>query len=354
MRSYKTRIQCLGRLTRGVFVCAVLLLFATDVQASSFSYEIFPYIVTVDDPANHVVSPGGPLDGVGDVIVSRTDGTFRGSGTLLPTGRHVLTAAHLVTDDSGLFILDSGTVKFEGDSGSVTIPIANTTVHPDWDGSFLRGNDVAVLELATFAPAEISRYDIDRTLTGEVGASGKKAGYGKSGTGDTGATLPSGTKRSGFNVYDTTADLMLIALGLIPDVNFVPGSVLQYDFDNGLAANDAFGFFFGEVFPTLIDTGLGDDEVSAAPGDSGGPTLIDQLIVGITSYGIRLSYTGGLSPDIDEELNISFGEFGGDTRVALYADFIDSASVVPIPTPIWLFGSGLVCLAAIRNRFRKK
>ena len=42
---------------------------------------------------------------------------------------------------------------------------------------------------------------------------------------------------------------------------------------NGLTENDAFGFFFGNS-----DTGLGDEEVMASFGDSGGPTIVDGKI----------------------------------------------------------------------------
>jgi len=117
---------------------------------------------------------------------------------------------------------------------------------------------------------------------------------------------------------------MLVALGLTSGVDFVPGSVLQYDFDNGLAANDAFGFFFGNS-----DLGLGNDEVNSAPGDSGGPTFSSPVITGVTSYGVRLTFFPCLpfslcNSDIDGTLNNSFGEFSGDTRVSFYAAFVDA------------------------------
>ena len=58
-------------------------------------------IVTTDNPANHVVAPGSGYDGVVEIIVQWADGEmFLGSGTLLSDGRHILTAAHVVYDDS--------------------------------------------------------------------------------------------------------------------------------------------------------------------------------------------------------------------------------------------------------------
>ncbi len=291
------------------------------IQAGNLIAYYRPLYTTFGDPAEYVTAAGGTYDGVGDLILTRTDFTVRCSGALLPTGTHVLTAAHCVTDDRGNLILDSGFVTFEGDQATVSINVnaAATKVHPDWNGDVLRGNDVAVLVLVSAAPDEITRYDIDRNGGDDVGAVGAKSGYGRSGNGNDGDVLPSGTKRDGENKYDDTADTMLKALRLKPGRHFVEGSVLQYDFDNGSSQNDAFGFFFGKH-----DLGLGAAEVNSAPGDSGGPTLTNNVITGITSYGISLRTIFGSSSDVDNELNSSFGEFSGDTRVSKYAAFIDS------------------------------
>lgn len=122
-----------------------------------------------------------------------------------------------------------------------------------------------------------------------------------------------------MNRYDATADTMLKVLGLRAGRDFVRNSVLQYDFDNGTTDNDAFGFFFG-----VNDLGLGDDEVSSAPGDSGGPTINDGLIQGVTSYGISLVFNDGRTSDVTPGINSSIGEFSGDTHFAIYASWIDS------------------------------
>jgi len=284
--------------------------------------------VTVDNPANHIVPPGDPFDGVADLRTTDFFGnSFRCTATLLLTGEHVLTAAHCVTDDFGVFNTASATVEFEGDSGPVVISVSGFHVHPSWDGNIFRGNDIAVLDLAAAAPAEIVRFDIDRNLPDDVGSIPDKLGYGRSGTGNLGDTLPSGIKRIGLNLYDTFADTLLIFAGLVPIVNFVPESVLLYDFDNGLAANDAMGFFLG-----MPDLGLTEDEVNSAPGDSGGPSYTVNKITGVTSYSAVFVNPDGTTSDIDGgTINSSFGEFSGDTRVSFYASFVDQFAPPPIP-----------------------
>ena len=64
-----------------------------------------------------------------------------------------------MADDFGNYILLSGTATFEGDSKSITIPIdpLNSLSHPNYDGDFIRGNDIAVLKLVSTAPPPSSR-----------------------------------------------------------------------------------------------------------------------------------------------------------------------------------------------------
>jgi hypothetical protein len=88
---------------------------------------------------------------------------------------------------------------------------------------------------------------------------------------------------------------------------------LVYDFDSGVAANDA-SAKYGEA-----DLGLGDIEAISAPGDSGGPTFIDGLIAGITSYGFEHDSTDSNNDPFD----VSFGAVAVDTRVASFAKWID-------------------------------
>ena len=92
---------------------------------------------------------------------------------------------------------------------------------------------------------------------------------------------------------------------------------LTFDFDSGETPNDAYGFFFGAGF---ADLGLGLNEENSAPGDSGGPTFVNDggtmKIAGVTSYGLRLVFGGGATADNNGALDSSWGEFSGDARIA--------------------------------------
>lgn len=327
-----------------------------DGEFPPLGFEVQPRYTRAGDPDGGVVPAGGPLDGVARLDITWPSATVGCSGALLQTGRHVLTAAHCLTDDAGALNVTSASVTFEGDGGTHSIPATAYAIHPDWDGNVLRGNGVAVVTLAMEAPAEIARYGL-YTGTGEVGRlaeHGGLRGFGQGATGADPAAYPFGTKRAGLNVCDSLADLILEAVGFVRGVDFAPGAMLAYDFDNGDPANDAFGYFFG-----IAETGQGEDEVMSALGDSGGPVLIDGAIAGITSYGLRLFTLFGDTSDVDGVLNSSFGEFGVDMRVSYYADFIYGVlgvsapgGSVPAPAPLALILSGLIALRLVRYGWR--
>jgi secreted trypsin-like serine protease len=303
------------------------------IEGENITAYARPLYTSLDNPSNHEVDTSGDHDGVAKLILTRTDGTFGCSGTLANDKIHVITAAHCVTDNDGNYILISGSATFEGDSESITILIdanpSKSKAHPDWDGDFIRGNDIAILKPASTVPLQIP--GIPHATSGSaVGSIVEKTGYGLSGffsSGDDSSTYPFGTKRDGQNKYDVFADTMYVALGLSSGVDFVPEAIYQFDSDDGISSHDAFGFFFG-----ISELGLGNDEVMSASGDSGGPTIQNGELIGVTSYGITLEFSRGPPPrtsDCTTEgksplLDSSCGEFSGDTRVSHYSDFIAS------------------------------
>lgn len=271
--------------------------------------------VTVGDynDPRYIVEPGEivnniNLDGVG--AVSNTYSTLiNATGTLLPTGRHILTAGHVVADQ----IPSNTKITFNLPTGDVTMYAKKFYLHPDYQPASDIQNDIAIIELTQTAPSNIPRYDIYR-LTDEIGKRHLKVGYGYTGNGNTGANIQDDRrKRVGYNVYEDDGRLLSQKFQYYPNPI---GSQLVYDFDNGQVANDALGKLIGKN-----NLGLGLDEVNSAVGDSGGPIFLNGKIAGFTSWGV--GGDNGITTDIDNITNSSFGEISVDTRVSFYKDWIE-------------------------------
>lgn len=261
----------------------------------------------------YIVNPGESdpvssisLDGVADLAINTNSGNFRCTGSRIGSNL-VLTAAHCVTDANGILDANSVTATWELSGGNFSAISQNITFHPNWDGSVGNGYDVAVIETANEIVNSVPTYDL--FLGNNEGGIHTKVGYGRSGNGADGSTISSGTKRQGQNVYET----------VFSDSGGNPG-ILAFDFDDGTDLRN-----HEEFFPS--GTGVGVAEINSAPGDSGGPTFVDGLIAGITSFGSRFDSP----PDIDDNINSTFGEISGDARVSQYSDFILSFDD---PTPV--------------------
>jgi len=291
------------------------------------------------DPDATLTTPGTSVngidhDGVGALVTTVPEvGNFISTMSLLWTGKHILTAAHSVTDDGGAINFSSGNLYFQlsGITYVIGVSPGQVRLHPDWDGDLLNGHDLAVIELDAVVDVAIPRYDIYTGSTVSlVGADTTFFGYGNGGVGATGSeSLTAGDKRYGENVID--------GVPIVEDV--LEESILLYDFDNGLEAQSSTG-----------DLGLGDEEALTAPGDSGGPMFVEDadmagrfLIAGVHSFGASLAPF-----DIDTELNNSFGELSGNANVSFDQDWI--TSVVPEPATGSLLWAGALALLARRYR----
>ncbi len=296
----------------GVGIAAAFILGLPAKAANLTPFQ--PTLATVDDPNNHVTAE---FDGVARLFRDFGLGEpFVTCGaSVLTTGQHLLTAAHCLIEVK----LEELFLDFGND---LILSPSKSFIHPEYNLNGVFDNDIAIIKLESKLPEDITRYDIYRD-DDELGKVGVRVGYGAKGTGDQGV-LPvfenfDNRRRAGNNIYDAYGEILSSLTFGGSNFFIPPGIQLVYDFDNGNPANDAFGSLFG-----IEDTGLGLDEVFPALGDSGGPTFIDGLIAGVTSYLIGANFTEELIEiDVTPHTDSSFGEIGGDTRVSYYANWID-------------------------------
>jgi secreted trypsin-like serine protease len=248
-----------------------------------------------------------PEAGIARLNINYSGGAATCTGTLLPSGQHLLTAAHCLTDRNGNMDVSTASATFVSNYyGQATVQVAadGYYIYSGWDG--FSGGDIAVLKLNGTVPQYYYRHGIYRR-SDEAGQYFQFAGFGKTGLGKSGATTDNlGKFATGQNQFDVALE------------SFGPimGNQLLFDFDSGSPQHDTSGQVFGTK-----NLGIGGVEATIAFGDSGGPAFIGGEIVGVNSYIL----SPGKPLDIDDQLNSSFGELAGVTRVSSYARFIDDA-----------------------------
>ena len=240
------------------------------------------FIVRDDDAEDPISTQAG--------IAQITVGNYMGSGVLLADGGniYVLTAAHVVVGEDFRATKDNTSIWFYSDDGTkTTAQLDELYVHESYTFGDLA--DIAIIKLTSSFTGVVTGYEINRDTSADLNAVYTRLGFGISGTGTEGATVADDQLRYGKNKYE-----------------YAERGLLYYDFDDGTEENNTLQTEFG----ITSDLGLGDEETCACHGDSGGPSLVDGLVVAVCHGG-----TSDTSP---------YGTVGLDTQVAYYATWIDN------------------------------
>lgn len=266
--------------------------------------------------SRYLAGTGAGYDGV--VLVSANG--YYGTGSLLYNGRAVLTAAHLFKNN-----FTSATVQFQTSQGNQAVAASKVSIHPNYD-SGNGNNDLALVWLADPAPMSANRYGLYRD-SDELGSTMTLVGYGNRGNGSTGDTIDNtnATRIVAYNQADIDAATLKQKLGSVMGWTPSVSTQLMADFDNGMDTNDALARLLGKT-----GLGLGLNEGSIAPGDSGGPAFIKGMLAGVASYTASLS-TYNVHPDIDSQSNSSFGEVAAWQRVSYYQQWVDQTLRSQLP-----------------------
>lgn len=247
------------------------------------------------------------VPGTGAVKID--DGTYQGSGYLLKSGKHILTAASLMD----LLTLEDITLTFNSFLSIDTAVVFKVTKHPNWNSNTgenpARNYNLAIIELVDQVDPRIERHEIYRA-SDEIDQTFLKTSYSQAIDPQTGDYL-------GYYSFETIANRYELDAKVIRS-EAVLDSQLAYDFDNGLTVNDAFAI---RGKPNI---GEGEFEGFVQAQDIGGGSLIDNKIAGITNWYETSAY------DVDEVTNSTYGEVASDTRVAFFADWIDANTIVVI------------------------
>jgi secreted trypsin-like serine protease len=298
-------------------------------------------------------------------------GTIGCTGSLLWTGRHILTAAHCVSESTNDIRVASGVARFRNGSGgfnSYNIT-QQAIVRAGYSGAVVEEQDVAIITLDQEVASVHQRYNIH---SGDAtGSRTLLAGYGRIGTGLTGDNTSSTQftatpdLRRGWNRFDTScteaagpSPIFATCANNANGNKGAFGGILMMDFDNPTNANasDLCTSALGICVGAESGGAMGDfDETGVGRGDSGGGAFNEASggIVGVASWGVG------------NGVNLSqFGRVNGYACVANNAanaaclanyNFIINtvgapATVIPEPSTYALIATGLAGLALARRR----
>lgn len=235
------------------------------IVAVLFSSEnVFSGTIRHDVPDKKYLSYGEEYECVFklDGIIEKDGKEIRYFGSCVAiSDQWIVTAAHVVEDSKRNFLI----------VGKKEIPIEKTIIHPEYTGIF-GSTDLAICKLSK--KLDLPFYPEMYDDSDEIGKVCGIAGFGKTGTGLTGARLEAGDKRAGSNKVESVSEGALYCL-------------------------------MNRTNPTEL-------EFLISHGDSGGGLFIDGKLAGVNSSVLCT----------DGEADSNYGDESCHTRISKYRGWI--------------------------------
>ena len=262
------------------FACSLVLMLISSVCSAGVIVSGSTY-----DAYDAAFEDVDVLDSAGKIVW----GSGFASGTYLGKG-WVLTAAHVAELPIDLSFTING----------ATYASSAVHINDGWSGVFAEGGDIALLRLdESNVPAQTVLLYSGSTA-GLLDEVFYLSGYGKTGTGDTGATGLGGVLHAGENLIEETGGSAAFFAGY-------DEAILCFDFDDPSAGND--GYFWSDNQALTY-------EYMIAQGDSGGGGFVfldgQYVLGGVNSFVLAL----------DGDMDSSYSDIGALTSVGEFTDWV--------------------------------
>jgi len=296
------------------FLLGVLIVATISVVVQS---PVEAIVINHNAGASTAIALGSPQTGIVEIF----GGGYLASGALIDPF-HVITAQHFTYGISP----GSMTVNFhDATNTGVTAARSVTAKAEIGDDNLLDGTDIAILTLSEAAP--IGFNPLPFLPFDPTGLTADTVGFGYNGLGSTGhGNSRDGKRWAAENVIDSFGAARASGGGAI----FGSANILNTDFDDGTTGNNTLSGIGSSATPLT-------NEGTTAPGDSGGPLLVNGAIVGVLSGGTTATS--------------QYGDISWWTGTSQHLQFIQNnasgAQVIPEPSTFLLFSMAILILVGV-------